>query len=101
MKGKLKPRYIGLYPIIGRIGPLAYRLEVPLNLSNIQYVFRVSQLRRHIPNPTHKIRVEIIKLKDNLTYPKSPEQILDRRNQVLRSIKIPLVKIQWRNHIKE
>jgi len=48
--------------------PLAYRLELPLNLSNIHDVFHVSQLQKHIPDPTHKIRVETIKLRDNLTY---------------------------------
>jgi len=80
---------------------LAYRLELPLSLPNIYDIFHVSQLRRHIPNPTHEIRVETIKLKDNLTYPESPKQILDLRDLVLRKKVIHLVKIQWRNHTEE
>ena len=32
-KGKLSPRYIGLYEIVARIGPLAYRLALPQELS--------------------------------------------------------------------
>ena len=32
-KGKLSPRYIGPYEILERIGELAYRLELPPELS--------------------------------------------------------------------
>ena len=45
--------------------------------------------------------MEVIELRDDLTYPESPERILDRRDQVLRNKIIPLVKIQWRNHTEE
>ena len=82
-KGKLKPQFIRPYPVIGRVGPLAYRLEL-------------------LPTcPTQEIRVEVIELRDNLTYPESPERILDRRDQILRNKVIPLVKIQWKNHTEE
>ena len=97
-KGKLKPRYVGLYPIMERVGTLAYRLELPLSLSEIHNVFHVSQLRRHVPDPTLGVRVETIELRNDLTYPESPAAILDRRTQVLRSKEIPLVKVQWGKH---
>jgi len=87
--------------VIGQIGPLAYCLELSPSLSNIHNVFHVFQLQKHIPDLTQEIRVEMIELRDNLTYPKSPEQILDRCDKALSSEVIPLVMIQWRNHIKE
>ncbi|TYJ96965.1 uncharacterized protein E5676_scaffold506G00070 [Cucumis melo var. makuwa] len=34
-KGKLSPRYIGPYQIIERVGPAAYRLELPTELARI------------------------------------------------------------------
>ncbi|KAL0282787.1 UNVERIFIED_CONTAM: hypothetical protein Sangu_2931800 [Sesamum angustifolium] len=41
---KLSPGYIGPYEIIERIGPLAYRLALPAELSQIHDVFHVSML---------------------------------------------------------
>ena len=43
-KGKLSPRYIGHYEILERIGPVAYRLALPPELSGIHDVFHVSML---------------------------------------------------------
>ena len=41
-KGKLSPRFIGPYEILQRIGPIAYRLALPLELANLHDVFNVS-----------------------------------------------------------
>ena len=45
-KGKLSPRFIGLYEILERIGPIAYRLALPPKLTNLHDVFHVSMLMR-------------------------------------------------------
>ena len=44
-KGKLSPRYIGPYRITERVGEVAYRLELPPELSRVHYVFHVSILQ--------------------------------------------------------
>jgi hypothetical protein len=53
IKGKLAPRYIGLYPILEKYGPLAYRVELPSKLSGVHNVFHVSQLKRCLKPPTN------------------------------------------------
>ncbi|KAL0285620.1 UNVERIFIED_CONTAM: hypothetical protein Sangu_2771400, partial [Sesamum angustifolium] len=40
-QGKLSPRYIRPYEILERVGPLAYRLALPAELSQIHDVFHV------------------------------------------------------------
>ena len=42
-----------------------------------------------------------MQLKENLTYVETHVQIVDRKEQVLRSKVIPLVKVLWKNHERE
>ena len=55
-KGKLSPRFIGPYEIVSKVGPVAYRLKLPPELSEIHDTFHVSMLRKYIPNPSHVLR---------------------------------------------
>ena len=101
-RGKLRPIYIEPYEIIARVGPVAYRLDLPPELSKAHNVFHVSMLRKYILDPFHVLRDQPVELKDNLTYKEHPMQIVDRREQILRNKVIPLVKVLWGNHgIKE
>ena len=52
-RGKLSPRFIGPYEVIERIGPVAYRLALPPELSQVHDVFHVSMLRRYMSDPSH------------------------------------------------
>ena len=71
-RGKLRPRYIGPYEIIARVGPVAYILDLPSELSKVHNLFRVSMLRKYIPDPSHVLRDQPVELKDNLTYKEQP-----------------------------
>ena len=37
-QGKLSPRYIGPYEIVSKVGPVAYRLDLPPELSKVHNV---------------------------------------------------------------
>jgi ribosomal protein L21E len=97
-KGKLSPRYVGLFQVLKRVSPLAYKIEMPPNLSGIHDVFHVSQLRRCARDPLHVINYEPLDIKLNLTYEEMPLQMLDLKEQRRRNKTIPLVKVLWRNH---
>ena len=97
-KGKLSPRFVGPYEVIEKVGPVAYRLELPPDLEKIHNVFHVSMLRRYRSDPSHIVSSEIIELTPDLTYEKEPVEILAREVKKLRNKKIPLVKVLWRNH---
>ena len=47
-RGKLAPRCIGPFPVMARVGTVAYQLELPSELSKVHNVFHISKLRRCI-----------------------------------------------------
>ena len=55
MRGKLSPRYIGPYEIIEKLNPIAYRLDLPVELEHVHNVFHISLLRKYVPDPDHTI----------------------------------------------
>ena len=83
--GKLSPRFIGSYEAIEKVGPVAYRLALPLELEKFHNVFHVSMLRRYRSDPSHVVSLEVIKIKPDLTYKEEPVEILAREVKELRN----------------
>ena len=97
-RGKLNSRYVGPYLILDRVGPVAYWLELPQELTNVHNVFHISMLRRCVSDGTPVIELELVEIGEDMTYIEHPVQILDKKDQVLQNKTIPLVKVLWRNH---
>ncbi|KAL2240784.1 UNVERIFIED_CONTAM: Transposon Tf2-12 polyprotein [Sesamum indicum] len=97
-QGKLSPRYIGPYEIIERTGPLAYRLALPAEFSQIHDVFHISMMRRYRSDPSHFIHEPEIEISEELTYVEEPAEILDRNVRKLRNKDISMVKVRWSHH---
>ena len=97
-KGKLAPRYIGPFKIIGKVGSVAYRLELPSQLANVHPVFHVSMLRKYEPDPSHVIDHSDLILEDDASFEVKPVRVVDCSEKVLRGKSIPLVRILWSQH---
>ena len=100
-KGKLSPRYIGLFKIIDKVGMVTYRLALPPKLSMIHLVFHVSMLQKYLPNPSHVLAPHTIHLDESLAYEEEPKAIDDRHVKKLRLKEAPFVKVIWKNYSKE
>jgi hypothetical protein len=77
VRGKLAPRYIGSYPIIKRIGAMAYKIKLSEQLSDVHNAFHVSQLRKCLRVPEEQVVPNTLDLQDDLRYHKVLVQILD------------------------
>jgi hypothetical protein len=84
VKGKLAPRYIGPFEIIKICGPVAYHLQLPLQLVAIHDTFHVSQLRKCVKIPTEIINPQAIEIESDLTYTEHPIRVLDTKESSTR-----------------
>nr|CAD1822944.1 unnamed protein product [Ananas comosus var. bracteatus] len=98
IRDKLSPRFIRPYEILERVGPVAYRLALPPNLSGVHNVFHVSVLRKYIFDPTHVLDATPLELREDLSFEELPVRILTREVRKLRNRDIPYVKVLWSNH---
>jgi hypothetical protein len=97
-KGKLNPRFIGPFEIAQKVGKLAYRIALPPDLIGTHDVFHVSMLRKYIANPKVIVEYKPLGIQEGLTYMEEPVKIVDKKEQVLRTKMIPIVKVLWHNH---
>ncbi|KAJ9547046.1 hypothetical protein OSB04_019589 [Centaurea solstitialis] len=94
-KGKLNPRFVGPFEVIERIGPVAYRLDLPIELSSIHDTFHVSNLKKCLSEETVVLPLEEIQIDEQLRVSEEPIEILDREIKQLRRSRIPIVKVKW------
>ena len=100
-KGKLSPLYIGPYKIVDRIGKVAYKVELPAELSNVHPIFHVSMLKKSIGNSVVIDPSESWGIQDSLSYEEIPVEVFDFQVRRLRNKEVSLVKVLWRNQSVE
>ncbi|GJS75444.1 putative reverse transcriptase domain-containing protein [Tanacetum coccineum] len=94
-KGKLAPRYVGPFEIVEHVGPVAYRLRLPQELSCVHDVFHVSNLKKCLAKSDVQVPLVEIKVDDKLYFVEEPVEIVDRQVKKLKRSWIPIVKVRW------
>ncbi|WVZ49323.1 hypothetical protein U9M48_000692, partial [Paspalum notatum var. saurae] len=98
MKGKPAPRYIGPFKIVERKGEVAYKLELPPNLSGIHNVFHVSQLKKCLRVPEEQAPPEGPDVQEDLTYTEHPVKILETSERVTRNRRVKMCECGETSH---
>ncbi|GJS51976.1 hypothetical protein Tco_0625338 [Tanacetum coccineum] len=94
-KGKLAPRYVGPFEIVESVGPVAYRLKLPQELSCVHDKFHVSNLKKCLAEPGVQVLSDEIEIDENLRFVEEPIEMVERDVKKLKRRRIPLVKVRW------
>ncbi|GJW65648.1 hypothetical protein Tco_0117532 [Tanacetum coccineum] len=94
-KGKLAPRFVGPFEIIEKVGPVAYRLDLPEELNGVHDTFHVSNLKKCLADPTLKVPLDEIQVDAKLNFVEEPIEILEREFKKLKHSRNAVVKVRW------
>ncbi|GKC49312.1 putative reverse transcriptase domain-containing protein [Tanacetum coccineum] len=94
-RGKLNPRYVGPFKVIERVGTVAYKLELPQQLSRVHNTFYVSNLKKCLSDESLVIPFEELRVDHKLHFVEEPVEVMDREIKQLNRSRIPIIKVRW------
>nr|GFA51454.1 putative reverse transcriptase domain, ribonuclease H-like domain, aspartic peptidase domain protein [Tanacetum cinerariifolium] len=92
-RGKLNPRYVAPFKVIEMVGSIAYKLELPEELSRVHNTFYVSNLKKCYANEPLAVPLDGLHFDDKLQFMEEPVEIMDREVKRLRNNRVPIVKV--------
>ncbi|GJS33632.1 putative reverse transcriptase domain-containing protein [Tanacetum coccineum] len=92
-RGKLNPRYVGPFKVLGKVGEVAYKLELPEELSRVHNTFHVSNLKKCYAEEPLAVPLDGLHFDDKLQFVEEPIEIMDREVKWLKRSHIPLIKV--------
>ncbi|GJV61698.1 putative reverse transcriptase domain-containing protein [Tanacetum coccineum] len=91
--GKLNPRYVGPFKVLEKVGSVAYKLELPQELSRVHNTFHVSILKKCYSDDPLVVPLEGLHVDDKLHFVEEPIEIMDQKVKRLRQSRVPTVKV--------
>nr|GEV81523.1 putative reverse transcriptase domain-containing protein [Tanacetum cinerariifolium] len=92
---KLNLRYVGPFKVLDKVGTVAYKHELPQELSRIHNMFHVSNLKKFHADEPLVVPLDGLYFDDKLHFVEEPIEIVDREVKRLKRSCIPLVKVRW------
>ncbi|GKC72795.1 putative reverse transcriptase domain-containing protein, partial [Tanacetum coccineum] len=78
-----------------KVSPLAYKLELPKEISSIHTTFHVSNLKKCLSDESLIIPMKELQLNDKLNFVEEPVEVMDREIKELKRSRITIVKVRW------
>nr|GFB83612.1 putative reverse transcriptase domain-containing protein [Tanacetum cinerariifolium] len=85
----------GPFKVLAKVGTVAYRLELPQQLSRVHSTFYVSNLKKCLSDEPLAIPLDESHIDDTLRFIKEPVENMDREIKWLRQSRIPIIKVRW------
>ncbi|GKG15538.1 hypothetical protein Tco_0357861, partial [Tanacetum coccineum] len=84
--------YIGPFKVIERVRTVAYKLELPQQLSQVHNTFHVPNLKKCLSDESLVIPLEELLVDDKLYFVEEPVEVLDREIKQMKRSHIPIIK---------
>ncbi|GJX26520.1 putative reverse transcriptase domain-containing protein [Tanacetum coccineum] len=94
-RGKLNPRYVGPFKVLAKVGTVAYKLELPQELSKIHSTFHVSNLKKCYSDEPLAVPLDGLHIDVKLHFVEEPVEIMDQEVKRLKESGIPIIKVRW------
>ncbi|GJU59147.1 putative reverse transcriptase domain-containing protein [Tanacetum coccineum] len=94
-RGKLNPRYVRPFKVLKKVGVIAYKLELPQELSRVHNMFHESNLKKCYSYDPLVVPLEGLQVDDKLHFVEEPVEIMDYEVKQLRRSRVPIVKVRW------
>ncbi|GJR52736.1 putative reverse transcriptase domain-containing protein [Tanacetum coccineum] len=94
-RGKLNPRYIGPFKVLAKVGAVAYKLELPQELSRVNNMFHVANLKKCYADEPLAVPLGGLHIDDKLHFIEEPVEIMDCEVKRLKQSRIPIIKVRW------
>ncbi|GJT56008.1 putative reverse transcriptase domain-containing protein [Tanacetum coccineum] len=94
-RGKLNPKYVGPFKVLKKVRAVAYKLELPQDLSRVHNTFHVSNLKKCYSDDPLAVSLEGLHVDDKLHFVEEPVEIMDRKVKQLRRSRVPIIKVRW------
>ncbi|GKE33329.1 hypothetical protein Tco_1452651 [Tanacetum coccineum] len=79
--------------VLAKVGTIAYKLELPQQLSRVHSMFYVSNLKKCLSDEPLAIPLDEIHIDDKLHFVEEPVEIMDREVKRLKQSRISIVKV--------
>ncbi|GKB67619.1 putative reverse transcriptase domain-containing protein [Tanacetum coccineum] len=76
-RGKLNPRYVGPFKVLEKVGSVAYKLELPEELSRVHNTFHVSNLKKCYADEPLAVPLDGLHFDDKLQFVEELVEIMD------------------------
>ncbi|GJY89190.1 hypothetical protein Tco_0503818 [Tanacetum coccineum] len=83
------------FPVLKNQGTVAYKLELPQQLSRVHNTFHVSNLKKYLSDESLVIPLEELRVDDKLYFMEEPVEVMDREIKKLKRSRIPILKVRW------
>nr|GEU49874.1 hypothetical protein [Tanacetum cinerariifolium] len=93
-RGKLNPRYVRPFKVLDKVRTVAYKLELPQELSRVHNTFHVSNLKKCHADKPQAVPLDGLHFDDKLHFVEEPVEIVDREVKRLNQSRFPLVKVR-------